>query len=59
MLGAFLHSGITGIGTDYVSVAVQQLIDLRDICLIGGRAHHAMHQAWFVIVARKSNQPRR
>ena len=39
MLRALLHSGITGIGTDYVFVAVQQLIDLRDICHIGRRAH--------------------
>ena len=49
MLGAFLHSGITGIGTDHVFVAVQQLIDLRDIGHIGRRAHHAMHQARLVI----------
>ena len=45
MLGAFLHAGITGIGTDHVFVAVQQLIDLRDIGHIGRCAHHAMHQA--------------
>jgi hypothetical protein len=45
MLEAFLHSGITGIGTDHIFVAVQQLIDLRDICHIRRRTHHAMHQA--------------
>ena len=44
MLGRLLDTGITGVGTDHVFLAVQQLIHLH-----GGhvdrRAHHAVHHA--------------
>jgi len=38
MFGAFLHSGVAGIGTLHVFLAVQQLIDLGDIGPLGRRA---------------------
>lgn len=44
MLGPLLHSGITGVGTDHVLLAVQQLVDVGDIGHVGRRTHHAMHQ---------------
>ena len=39
MLGTLLDAGVTGVGTDHVLIAVQQLIDLGDICHVGHRAH--------------------
>lgn len=45
MLFTFLYSGIASIGTDYVFLAVQQLVDLGDIGHVGRRTHHAVHQA--------------
>lgn len=60
MLGVLLHPGIIDTCTSYAFVAVQQLIDLRDICHIGRRAHRAMREVRFVIRAdigvRRMNQ---
>jgi len=43
MFWAFLYAGVTRVGTDHVFLAVQQLVDLGNVCNIGSRADHAVH----------------
>jgi hypothetical protein len=49
MLGALLDTGIAGISTHHVFLAVQQLVDLGNVRHVGCSAHHAMHQPRLVI----------
>jgi hypothetical protein len=43
MLWALLYTGVTRVGIDHVFLAVQLLVDLGNVCNIGGRADHAVH----------------
>lgn len=43
MLGPFLHTGITSIGTDNIFIAMQQVSDLRYISHIRRSAVNVMH----------------
>ncbi|MCY1307940.1 hypothetical protein D9M70_579080 [compost metagenome] len=45
MLGALFDTGVAGIGTDDVLRAMQQFVDLGNVCNVGRRSHHAVHQA--------------
>lgn len=51
MFQGLLDTGITGVGTDYVFLAVQKLIDLGSISHVGYRADHPVHQTRLVIQA--------
>ena len=51
MFRALLGTGITGVGTDYVFLAVQKLIDLGSISHVGYRADYAVQQTRLVIHA--------
>lgn len=51
MFRGLLDTGITGVGTDYVFLVVQKLIDLGSISQVGYRADHAVHQTRLVIQA--------
>ncbi|MNE41940.1 hypothetical protein D3C80_1360420 [compost metagenome] len=45
MFRAPLYAGITRVGPNHVFLAVQQLVDLGNVCNVGRRPHYAVHQA--------------
>lgn len=49
MLGTLFDSGITGVRTRHVFLAVQQFGDLGDVGDIGRRYYHAVHQPRFFV----------
>jgi hypothetical protein len=51
MFRALLHPGATRVGTDHVDLAVQQFAALGNVCNVGNRPCHAVHQAGFAVGA--------
>lgn len=49
MFRAFLDAGVTRVCADHVFLAMQQFVDLGNVCNVGCCTDHAVNQTRFVI----------